>query len=259
MSATHPDVRAASAATETGVYVYGVVRESAATPEARGIGEARVERVGYRDVAALTSTVGSLPIRAKRRELMAHSNVLTAAVANGAVLPMRFGTIFERGEDVAARFLEPRYGELGRLLDEFEAVVELRVKASYRTDAVLEEIVRTNPRVAGLREATSGRPEAETRALRVELGTAVAAELEARKAEDAREIVERLRGLADAVELSETGIDEQVLRASFLVRRARLGAFDAAMDDIARRHAEHIQFGYIGPLPPHSFVALEAR
>ena len=48
-----------------------------------------------------------------------------------------------------------------------------------------------------------------------------------------------------------------VLTASFLVDRDRVGAFDAAMDDLARRSAPRLRFKYVGPLPPHSFVSFD--
>jgi Gas vesicle synthesis protein GvpL/GvpF len=36
-------------------------------------------------------------------------------------------------------------------------------------------------------------------------------------------------------------------------------AFDGAMDDLAKAQAGRIDFTYVGPLPPHSFVSLEER
>ena len=130
------------------------------------------------------------------------------------------------------------------------------MKAFYRPDVVLGEIVRTNPRIARLREATRGRPEAATHAARLELGTAVAAELEARARRDAAAILDELRRLAVDVRVDETPIEHQVVRASLLVARWDVAAVDAAMDDLARRHAGRIDFKYVGPLAPHSFVSL---
>jgi hypothetical protein len=259
MSATQSDVRAARVPAGAAVYVYGVARAASPTPPKRGVGGTSVQAVVHRDLAALVSTVKELPIRARRRDLIAHSDVLAAAVANGAaVLPLRFGAVFERGETVVSEFLEPRYQELVGLLDQFENLVELRVKASYRNESVLEEIVRTNPRIARLRELTRGRPDVATHHLRLELGTAVAGELNERRRHDAGAIVDRLRGLADAVEVEDPATDDQVLRASFLVQRRRVRDFDAQMDDLARALEGRMQFKYLGPLAPHSFVALSA-
>lgn len=258
MSATHPDVLAARVETAAAVYVYGVARAGSPTPEPRGVGGASVQPIVHRGLVALASTVKDVPIRARRRDLIAHSNVLTAAVANGTVLPLRFGAVFERADSVVSDFLEPRYQELVRLLDEFEGLVELRVKAFYRNEPLLEEIVRTNPRISRLRDMTRGRPDAETQHLRLELGTAVAAELNDRRRRDAALIVERLGGLADAVEIEDPATDDQALRASFLVQRRRVGDFDGEMEALARAQEGRMQFKYLGPLAPHSFVALSA-
>jgi hypothetical protein len=112
--------------------------------------------------------------------------------------------------------------------------------------------VRDNPRVARLRGERS-------QAVQIELGELVARELQARTHRDARAILQRLGSLALDHEIDEEPIEHQVLRASFLVERKRVRAFDAAMEDLASGQAGRIDFKYVGPLPPHSFVSLEPR
>ena len=65
-----------------------------------------------------------------------------------------------------------------------------------------------------------------------------------------------LEPLAEDVALEADAASGFVLTASFLVARSRVGAFDEAMDDLARGHTRRIRFKYLGPLAPHSFVAL---
>jgi hypothetical protein len=239
------------------LYVYGVTWADAARDEAAaGIGDADVRPVPADDLAALASPLDDPNVRARRRELVTHSEVLAAALERGTVLPLSFGTVFESAEAVVRDFLAPRRDELRRLLRELEGRVELRVKAFYREDAVLAEIVRENPRIARLREAVRAGPEAATYGLRIELGELVAAELRARSRRDADAILDRLRPLSLAIEADEEPIEHQVLRASFLVERKRIGAFDEAMDELAGRQDGRIHFKYVGPLPPHSFVSL---
>src|SRR5919201_4060523 len=254
------DPSAGTAGTATAVrplYVYGVTWAAAAREEAAaGIGEADVSPVRSDGLAALTSPLVDSDLRARRRELLAHSEVLASALERGAVLPLSFGTVFESEEAVVRDFLVPRRDELRRLLHELEGRVELRVKAFYREEAILAEIVRDNPQIARLREAVRAGPEAATYGLRIELGELVAAELRARSRRDADAILDRLRPLSLAIEADEEPIEHQVLRASFLVERKRIGAFDEAMDELAGRRDGRIHFKYVGPLPPHSFVSL---
>jgi gas vesicle protein GvpL/GvpF len=242
-------------------YVYGVVRAAEAPRPAKnaGIGGAEVGTTALDDVAALTSPLESATVRARRRDLMIHSDVLAAALERGTVVPLQFGTVFENAEAVVSDFLEPRRKELTTLLDQLEGRVELRVKAFYVEDAILAEIVRESSRIARLREATRAGPEAATHGARLELGELVAAELQARARRDAERIHERLRPLTEAVEVAAEPIEHEVLRASFLVARKNVASFDNVMNDIARREEGRIHFKYVGPLPPHSFVSLEGR
>ena len=260
MSVQDPPAGTADAATAVkALYVYGVTWADAARKRtAAGIGKADVGLVLFEDLAALTSPLESPKIRARRRDLMTHSEVLGAALEDGTVLPLSFGTVFESAEAVVRDFLEPRRDELRRLLRELEGRVELSVKAFYREEAILAEIVRENPRIARLREAVRSGPEAATYGLRIELGELVAAELRGRARRDAEAILERVRPLAVGVEVEDEPVEHQVLRASFLVERGRVGAFDEAMDELARRQESRIHFKYLGPLPPHSFVSLGA-
>ena len=239
------------------LYVYGVTWADVARDHAKaGIAGADVQALRADDLAALTSPLEDPNVRARRRELVAHSEVLAAALEQGTVLPLSFGTVFETAEAVVRDFLVPRADELRRLLRELDGRVELRVKAFYREEAILAEIIRENPRIARLREAARSGPEAATYGLRIELGELVAAEVRGRSRRDAEAILERVRPLFLDVAIDDEPIEHQVLRASFLVERGRIAAFDEAMDDLARREDGRIDFKYVGPLPPHSFVSL---
>jgi len=169
------------------------------------------------------------------------------------VLPLRFGTVFESEQALVGEFLAPRQRELARLLREVDGQVELRVSAHYREDALLAEIVRENGRVATLRDATKGG--AGHPAL-VELGELVAAEVQARTARDARALLERLRTHTVRYDVGEEPIEYQLLRASFLVKRERVAAFEAELERYSSEQSERVDVKLVGPLPPHSFVEL---
>ena len=191
-------------------------------------------------------------MRARRADLMCHFDVLGTAFEHAAVIPLRFGIVFDDEATLVEEFLRPRHGELVKLLKELRERVELRVTAHYREEAILAEIVRENARVARLRGESS-------QPLQIELGELVAAELRARTDRDVRAILDRLQSLSLDLEVDEEPIEHQVLRASFLVERKRVPAFDAAMDELASGQAGRIDFKYVGPLPPHSFVSLGRR
>jgi hypothetical protein len=241
----------------TALYCYGVTSadDVVSQPDA-GLAGASVEPVCFRKLAALTSAAPPGKVRARRADLLRHFDVLATAFERGTVVPLRFGIVFDDEASLVRDFLEPRHDELAGLLRELNERVELRVTAHYREEAVLAEIVRESPRVARLREQTQG---SGSPPLLLELGELVSAELQARTARDARAIVERLGAIAVAYDVSDEQIEHQLMRASFLVERKRMKAFDEAMEELAAAQAGRVDFSYVGPLPPHSFVNLEER
>lgn len=250
----------ADASTATALYLYGVTSAEAARPQrGAGVHGASVGAIRHRELAGLTSSVESTKVRAKRRDLLNHAEVLKTALEHGTVLPLRFGVVFESAEALVEDFLDPRYAELVQLLRSFEGRVELSVKAFFREDAILGEVVRANPRIKQLRETTRATTDSSMYPLRVELGERVAAELQERTLRGRQALLDRLSPLAADVQVDQQPIEHQVLAASFLVDRDRVAAFDEAMNELAQEEAPRMHFKYLGPLAPHSFVALSAE
>ena len=260
MGVQSPIAGGADASASTALYLYGVTWADAARPQqGAGVHGASIEPIAYRELAGLTSAVESTKVRAKRRDLLSHAEVIGGALEHGTVLPLRFGVVFESAETLVEDFLRPRYDELVGLLRSFEGRVELSVKAYYLEEAILAEIVSSNPRISRLREGTRDASEASTYPLRLELGERVAAEIQQRTLRDRQALLDRLSRLAIDVQVDQEPIEHQVLGASFLVERERVPAFDAAMNELAQQQAKRMHFKYVGPLAPHSFVALTAE
>src|SRR3954469_2306279 len=119
----------------TALYCYGITTAKAvkAQPGA-GLGAAPVEAVICGELAALTSGVPAGTVRARRRDLVTHFDVVGKALERGTVLPLRFGIIFDDEHALTEECLRPRHDELARMLHEFGGQVELRVIAHYREE-----------------------------------------------------------------------------------------------------------------------------
>jgi hypothetical protein len=239
----------------TSVYVYGVTWvEGTSSRRGAGIGGADVGAIEHGDIAAVVSVVPNEPVRARRRDLMRHMDVLQDVFATTTVLPLQFGSLFDDRDVVEEGLLAERYDELVDLLQRFDGLVELRIRASYREDVILAEIVQGDARIARLREQTLDAAASDPR--RIQLGEAVARALNARRDKDARAFAQALRPLAADAVVEELRTELELLRASYLVERRKIAAFDKRMDELASPNRERVAFTYTGPLPPHSFVAL---
>lgn len=234
--------------TDAPAYVYGVTWADCALGDAAGVLDTQVSALEHGELAAIVSELPSADVRARRRDLLRHAEVLQQTFEQRTVLPLGFGSVFASGEDVVAELLEPRYEELVELLHSLDGLAELTVRAFYDESEVLAAILRDEPRIALLRGSSNP-------ADQVALGEAVARALGDRRARDVDEIVAGLSSLARDTVVEERVAEFEVLRAAFLVDRSAVDEFEAEAEELARRHDGVIRFKLTGPLPPHHFVS----
>ncbi|WP_299531603.1 GvpL/GvpF family gas vesicle protein [uncultured Streptomyces sp.] len=237
--------------TEHGVYVYGIVGRGTAVPEGMacvGGAGSPARTVGAGKVRAVVSDAPA-SLRARRRDLLAHQELLMRLAENGPVLPMRFGMVATDERAVSERLAADERACL-TTLKELADRVEVNVKAFPAQDS-LASLLADDARIRRLREEVRRRPGYEAS---VRLGEAVATALARRATEAGRDIARELAGLARST-VPGPEVHGCVLNASFLVDRDVLPEFL----DTARRHAgargEHVDLRIAGPLPCYSFVA----
>ncbi|WP_326662286.1 GvpL/GvpF family gas vesicle protein [Streptomyces canus] len=234
-------------------YVYGITAAShPALPEDMGgVGNpalpVRVLTEG--DLAAIVSDAPE-GLRPKRRDLLAHQNVLSEAGAGGCILPMRFGSVAPDDGTVTGVLAEhsEHYKERLRTLD---GKVEYNVKATHDEEAVLHRVMSDNPEIRAVTEANrkAGGGSYDDR---LRLGEMVVAAVKAREAEDAGEVQRALEPIADAISVGPES-SGWLANVSFLVERDAAASFLEAVDQVRKDHP-HLDLRVNGPLPPYSFV-----
>jgi hypothetical protein len=183
--------------------------------------------------------------------------VLEAAVVDAPVVPFRFGTMVEGGdEEVGTELLKGYHDQLSRLLARFDDYVQMTVKVSYHDDVVLQEIIESQPEIAQLRAQAHG-DEDLTRAVRIRLGELINAALEQARARDASEILEELNSEAAAVATDPPETEFMVVNAPFLVTRSQVQEFEAAVERMADEREERMHFTLLGPMPAFSFIDVQ--
>lgn len=134
-------------------YVYGIIASThPAVPEhLSGVGEGPLRVLKAGDLAAVVSDAPE-GLRPKRRELLAHQNVLGEVGAEGCVLPMRFGSVAP-DDDAVTDVLTERAEHYKERLRALDGRVEYNVKANHVEEAVLHHVMAVNPEVRALAEA----------------------------------------------------------------------------------------------------------
>jgi gas vesicle protein GvpL/GvpF len=241
------------------MYVYGVVATAPVwSPSAEGVDGGRVELLEHGGLAALASEVVMVPVKANRRNLRAHSQVLQEVVAERCVLPMQFGVVMPDRDAVREELLGLHAERLHAQVDALEPYVELDVRVLCPEDAVLRRVVSERPEIADLRAGLAGRPAEATYYERIRLGELVAQAIAQERDAIAARVVERLETLAVATEAAEPLHQQMLANVAFLAPRDRLGEFDAAVEQLGRTLGADVRISYLGPLAPHRFVDLSA-
>ncbi|MBV9168371.1 MAG: GvpL/GvpF family gas vesicle protein [Solirubrobacterales bacterium] len=244
---------------EKRTWIYGIVPAGAALKEVErreGLPEVWVIEAG--DLGAIVGDAPQKDGRATRDQAVAHARVLEAAVADAPVVPMRFGTMVPGGDDeVGSELLEAHHDEFAKLLGTLKDQVQLTLKAYYREQEVMRDIIEGNPEIAQLRDQSREGPEAATRGARVQLGEMISNALEQLRQRDSSEILEELKPLADAVSVEGLEKEFMVLNAPFLVERSRTEEFEEAAEKVAEDQQDRIEFTLLGPMPAYNFIDVE--
>jgi hypothetical protein len=234
-------------------YVYGITAAShPVLPENLvGVGDpalpVRVLKEG--ELAAIVSDAPE-GLRPKRRDLLAHQNVLSEAGAGGCILPMRFGSVAP-DDDTVTGVLADRSEHYKERLRTLEGKVEYNVKATHDEEAVLHRVMSDNPEIRAVTEANrkAGGGSYDDR---LRLGEMVVAAVKAREAEDAGEVQRTLEPVADAISVGPES-SGWLANVSFLVERDAAASFLETVDQLRKDHP-HLDLRVNGPLPPYSFV-----
>jgi hypothetical protein len=242
---------------EGGVYVYGVLRsQEARSVAASGVANAQVREIEHDGIAALVSTVEGNTLAAAR-EVRAHWQILEEASSSATVLPVRFGTVMESDDAVRDTLLEPNAERLSGMLEELDGRVQLTVKANYDEERLMREVVEHAPAIAAMRTRLRNVPREAGYYGRIQLGEAVAAEVERRRTEDTGLALDRLARLAVASRTEAVSASDGAFNLAFLVEREAIEDFSKAVAELARELGERVSIRYVGPLPPYSFADME--
>ncbi|MFD4021017.1 GvpL/GvpF family gas vesicle protein [Streptomyces sp. SH5] len=233
-----------------GLYVYAVVGEGTALPAgAGGVGDppAVLRVIGTGRIAAVVSDAPAR-LRARRRDLLAHQDLLMDLADSGPVLPMRFGMV---APDEDALLTQLALAETSHLatLKNLDGHVEVNVKALPAQDS-LADVVAEDAAVRRLRDAARRRPGYEAS---VRLGEAVASALARRAAEAGKAVLRELAPLARAVAAGPE-VQGCALNTSFLVPRGHSERFRTTAERLAGARRSHVDIRIAGPLPCYSFV-----
>lgn len=223
------------------VYAYGFVRPVERTGLV-GLDGDQVGLIARGDVALLGTRLESEDEADPWDGIVAHNRVLTEALEQGPVVPLKVGSLLSPSE--CERLVEDEYDRVDRLLTRFSGRIEAKVQFTYREQPVLQEIVAERPQLAN---SGSGYHQ------RLQAGEEIVARIDDRRRREQPELLEGLAPHAEESALHD-GAEMTVLNASFLLARDSQGEFERALGELEAQHSSRMEMKYIAPLPFYSFA-----
>jgi len=255
--------------TAAGRYIYAIIRTPAAASAEKRPGFPWVsECIGFEGravypipggpVAAVVSDIPNHSLRAERRNLAVHYDVLKRLMKQEAVLPMAFGIIAD-SSDAIRRVLRWRQSTLVDQLERVAGKAEMGLKVTWTAPNIFEYFVNTHDELRTLRDELfrDGRdpPPQE----KIELGRLFQRTLNEDRAEHTRTVLSVLRPLCFEIKENKLRTEREVMNLACLVGQGSQTEFERGVFEAAKRFDDNYSFDFSGPFLPHNFVEVDLR
>jgi hypothetical protein len=246
---------------EGGTYVYGIIEAVEPANFGRtglGGGGEQVYTVHHGDIAAVVSKTTQSIFDPTRENALAHEHVIESVMKSHTIIPMSFGTVFRTDDDIR-EVLKSIYNSLQDVLKQMAGKFEFGVKVTWDRDQIVEELKRDDEEIHRFHIELTKKHLQSTYFARMQLGRMIDKALGDRSADFVRRIYEALRPVCVASRDNKAIGDKMIMNAAFLIQREREEEFDAAVNRIAKKFGDRLNFKYTGPWPPYNFVNIRLK
>jgi|SRR5947209_6460924 len=246
---------------QEGRYVYGVIEAREPFNFGKigigGVGES-VYSVHHGDVAAVVSKTPVFIFDPTRENALAHEHVIETVMKANTIIPMSFGTVFRTDDDIR-EVLKSIYPSLKDVLKQMANKLEFGLKVTWDRDRIVEELKRENEEIHRFQHELTRKHLQSTYFARMQLGRMIDKALGERAAEVVREIYDGLRAVCVASRDNKVIGDKMIMNAAFLIQKDKESEFDAAVNAVAQKFGDRLNFKYTGPWPPYNFVNIRLK
>jgi hypothetical protein len=254
-------VEPAPSSQQEGLYVYGVIESRAGVSFGKssigGVSE-DVSTVHYGDIAAVVSRTPVFIFDPTRDNALAHEHVIETVMKNYTIVPMAFGTVFRTSEDIK-EVLKSIYPSLKDVLRQMTGKLEFGLKVTWDRDRIIEELKREHDDIHRFHQELTRKHLQSTYFARMQLGRMIDKALAELAANYVRDIYDGLRAVCVASRDNKPIGDKMIMNAAFLIQKEREAEFDAAVNRIAQKFGDRLNFKYTGPWPPYNFVNIRLK
>ena len=244
-----------AAGSQAALYLYGITI-AGATPPVGGVAGAAVEAIAEGVLAAIVSRLGGARLRPQRAHLAAHHRVLRDLARTGPVLPVVFGTLVPREEELRS-VLRRNHAALADRLARLDDKVEMGLKVYWDVSNVFEYFVATHQELEAMRDRLFRLGRTPPLEEKVALGEMFAGLLQQARQRHARRVQEALAPCSVELRSLDAGDERMILKCACLVESGRQAEWEEGVRRAAGLFDDHYRFEYNGPWPPYNFAEVD--
>ncbi len=238
-------------------YLYAII---AVQPElhyaAAGLLDADIHTITAGSVSAVVSDVAPGRLRAERRHLATHRDVLARLMAAATPLPVSFGTVAASAEAVR-QILRQNQRSLVEQLNRVAGKVEMGLRVFWDVPNIFEYFISIHPELRAARDRLFGRRREPTQDEKLELGRLFENFLQEDRESCAEKVEEALSSAGVEHKRSKNRDEREILNLACLIARPDQPAFEAQVLEIAKLFDNNYALDYNGPWPPYNFVQMD--
>ena len=246
-------------APSAGKYLYAII---ASTPDlhyaATGLGDADIYSISAGSVSAVVSDVAAGRLRAERRHVAAHRNVLARLMTTVTPLPVSFGTVAASAEAVCQILIQNQRTFVEQL-NQVAGKAEMGLRVFWDVPNIFEYFISIHPELRAARDRLFGRRREPTQDEKLELGRFFENFLQEDRETCAEKVEEALSSAGVEHKRNKNRNEREILTLACLIPRGEEAAFEAQVLEVAKLFDNNYAFDYSGPWPPYNFVQMDLR
>lgn len=245
------------------IYIYGIIPNFYTPLQFIELEELGLFVIPYQNISAIVSETEYQSLENLSRDLLAHMLVHHQKITEGLmdkgfsmILPMRLGSIVNSREEVLIA-LKNHYELICDALQKIENRIEIDLVATWNNlSDVFTEICQQDD-IFSLKQSYQKNNKALTKNRMQEIGRVVKQELEKKKGEIEKHILDSLSTFFIDYKKHEVMNDTMISNTAFLLKRKDEVKFEAVINQLNEKWEDKVNFKLVGPLPCYSFFTLE--
>lgn len=240
----------------TGNYLYGFTEARMRPgPGLRGLADAPVRLIGFRDIAAVVSDHPMENLIPRRANLEPHHRIVRMISSTGPLVPAAFGHISQNEEELVG-VLRENYDDIRDEIERLSNKAELGIRLSWNVPNIFDYFVCTHEDLRKLRNRVFSNADPPMQD-KLQVGELFAALLERERERLGSMLLSRLLPAVSDSLSNPPRSEKTVCDYAVLIECARAGEFAEALRQAALLFDSSYTLNYSGPWPPYSFVRLQ--